>query len=165
VSAETHQFTSKVTYRVVRVKDGLALLPAKDIAGDSGSRAPSDDIARTYAVKSAMMKVDEILPGEIKQALQKMQRTDQREAANAAVYYVIVIDNATSLSTSAPIRNALTAAGFKVDRSINGLAKTHTLTVTLDGKTGTDVMNAIEGAMDVYDVQTMDSQGTRVKAK
>jgi hypothetical protein len=39
------------------------------------------------------------------------------------------------------------------------------LTVTLDGKTGTDVMNAIEGAMDVYDVQTMDSQGTRVKAK
>ena len=165
VSAETHRFTSKVTYRVVRVKDGLALLPAKDITGDSGSRAPSDDVARTYAVNSAMLKVDDILPGEIKQALQKMQRADQREAANAAVYYVIVVDNATSLSTSAPIRTALTAAGFKVDRSINGLAKTHTLTVTLDGKTGQDVMNAIEGAMDVYDVQTMDSQGTRVKAK
>jgi hypothetical protein len=112
-----------------------------------------------------MMKVDEILPGEIKQALQKIQRTDQREAANAAVNYVIVIDNATSLSASAPIRTALTAAGFKVDRSINGLAKTHTLTVTLDGKTGQDVMNAIEGAMDGYDVLTMDNQGTRVKAK
>jgi hypothetical protein len=165
VSVETHQFTSKVTYRVVRIKDGLALLPAQDITGDSGARAPSDDVARTYAVKSAMLKVDDILPGEITQALQKMQRADQREAAASAAFYVIVVDNATTMSASTPIRTALSAAGYKVERSINGLAKTQTLTVTLNGKTGQNVMDAIENALDVYTVQTMDGQGTRVTAK
>jgi hypothetical protein len=165
VAQDTHQFTSKVTYRVVRVKDGMAFLPAKDIIGNSGTNAVSDDMGRTFAVKSAMMQVDEILPDEINQALQKMQRSEKREASNSAAFYVIVVDNATTMTASTPIRNALTTAGFKVERTINGLAKTHTLTVSLNGKTGEDVMNAIEGAMDTYDVQTMDNQGSRVKVK
>jgi hypothetical protein len=165
VSQETHQYTSKLTYRVVRVKDGLAFLPAKDIVGDSGTNAVSDDMGRTYAVKSAIFKVDEILPGEIRQALEKMQRSEKRAQAAATTSYVIVVDNATSLSASAPIREALVEAGFKVERSINGLAKTHTLTVTLNGKTGEDVMNAIEKIVDAFDIQTMDNEGTRVKVK
>lgn len=165
VSVETHQFTSKVTYRVVRIKDGLALLPAQDITGDSGDRAPSDDVARTYAVKSAMLKVDDILPAEITQALQKMQRADQREAAASAAFYVIVVDNAATLTASTPIRSALAAAGYEVERSINGLAKTQTLTVKLNGKTGENVMDAIENALGTYTVETMDGQGARVSAK
>jgi hypothetical protein len=165
VSQDTHQYTSKVTYRVVRVKDGLAFLPAKDVVGDSGTNAVSDDMARTYAVKSAMMQVDDILPGEIRQALQKMQRSEKRANAAAATAYVVVVDNATSFSASAPIRDALVNGGFKVERSINGVAKTHTLTVTLNGKTGEDVVNSIEKVVDSYDVQTMDNQGTRVKVK
>jgi hypothetical protein len=165
VNQEAHQYTSKVTYRVVRVKDGLAFLPAKDIVGDSGTNAVSDDMARTYAVKSAMMQVDDILPGEIKQALQKMQRSEKRVHAAAATSYIIVVDNAASFSASAPIREALVEAGFKVERSVNGLAKTHTLTVTLNGRTGEDVMNAIEKVVDAFDVQTMDNEGTRVKVK
>jgi hypothetical protein len=165
VSVETHQFTSKVTYRIVRIKDGLALLPAKDITGDSGEQAPSDDVARSYAVKSAMLKVDDILPGEIRQALQKMHRAEKREAAATATSYVIVVDNATALSTSSSIRSALTAAGFKVERSINGTAKVHTLTVALNGKTGDDVLNTIEETMDTFEIETMDNQGARVKAK
>jgi hypothetical protein len=76
-----------------------------------------------------------------------------------------VINNAAALSASAPIRTALTAAGYKVDRSINGLAKTQTLTVTLNGKTGQDVMNAIENSLDTYTIQTMDDQGARVAVK
>ncbi len=143
----------------------LAFIPAKDIVGDSGDQALSDDIARTYAVKSAMMKVDDILPGEIQRALQKMQRADQREATASASFYVIVVENATAMSASGPIRTALTAAGFKVERSINGLAKTQTLTVTLNGKTGQDVMNAIDNALDTYTVQTEDGEGARVIAK
>ena len=165
VSVATHQFTSKVTYRVVRVKDGLALLPAKDIVGDSGDRAPSDDVARTYAVKSAMMKVDDIMPAEIKQAMQKLTREQQRTAAAESTYYIITVDNATTLSASTGIRTALTNTGFKVERSINGLAKTQTLTVTLNGKNGQDVMNAIEGAVDTFEIETMDDHETRVKVK
>jgi hypothetical protein len=165
ISVETHQFTSKVTYRVVRIKDGLALLPAKDITGDSGDRAPSDDVARTYAVKSAMLKVDEILPREIKQAVAKMQRADQREAASAAAYYVIVVDNASSMMASSAIRSALSSAGFQATRNFNGLAKTDTITVTLNGKTGQDVMNAVESSMDKFDVLIMNDQNARVRAK
>ena len=165
VSQETHEFTSKVTYRVVRIKDGLALLPAKDIVGDSGERATSDDEARTYAVKAALMKVDEILPEEILRALQKMQREERRESAAAAMEYVIEVENASTMSACTPIRDALKAAGFQVDQSINGLSKTHTVTVALNGRNARDVMNAIENALDAYDVQTMDVQGTRVKAK
>jgi Arc/MetJ-type ribon-helix-helix transcriptional regulator len=165
VSVDTHRFTSKVTYRIIRIKDGAALLPAKDITGDSGEQAPSDDVARSYAVESAIRKVDEILPGEIRQALQKMQRAEKREAVAAATSYVIVVDNATALSTSATIRSALTAAGFKFVRDINGTAKVDTLKVTLNGKTGEDVQNTIEGAMDAFEIESMDNQSARVKAK
>jgi hypothetical protein len=165
VNVETHQFTSKVTYRVVKIRDGLALLPAKDITGDSGERAASDDVARTYAVKSAMLKVDEILPREIKQAVQKIARAEQREAVASATTYVIQVDNAASMTASLQVRSALSAAGFGVNRSYNGQAKTDTLTVSLNGKSGQDVMAAIESLMDRFDVQVMDEKSARIKVK
>jgi len=167
VSVETHRYTSKVTYRIVRIKDGMALLPAKDITGDSGDNAASDDVGRSYAVKSALYKVDEILPREIKQAMTKMGRAEQREASQAAMYYTIQVINAAP-TASLPIRNALTTAGFptaSVNRAYNGGAKSDMLTVTLNGKSGQDVMNAIEATLDKFDVLQFDDKITQVRVK
>ncbi len=165
VSTVTHQFTSKVTYRVVRVKDGLALVPAKDLVGDSGDRAPSDDVARTYAVKAAMLSIDDIVPGEIKQAMQKLHRAEVRNAQTATTTFLITLDNATAFSASAPIRTALVNAGYKVDQVINGPAKTHILTVTLAGKTGPDVTGTIQTLLDQYEIESMDDHEIRIKVK
>lgn len=165
VNTVSHRFTSKVTYRIVRVKDGRALLPAADLPGDSGNSSPSDDVARTYAVKSALRKVEDFLPGQIKQALHRAQQSDVRDAAIAATYYSIVVESPSSFTTSAPIRTALKSAGFSFERSTFRAGQAETLTVSLNGKAGQDVMEAIEGALGAFDVLSMDKQNAHVKAK
>ncbi len=160
-----HRFTSKVTYRIIRVKDGKAFLPAQDLAGDSGNTAPSDDVARTYAIKSALRKVEDVLPGQIKQALRRAQNAEIREATQVLVSYSIVIENPPSFTTSTPIRAALKQAGFAFDRGQFRAGQAETLTITLNGRSGQNVMEAIEGALGAFEVLSMDKQNAHVRAR
>ena len=165
VDSVGHRFTSKVTYRVVRVGDGKALMPAQDLPGDSGDGAASDDLARTYAVKIALRKVEDILPGQIKQAMQRTMRSDQRQQQQALLSFDVVIDNPESYGESKPIYDALKKAGFEVKRSSFVKGQAQTLIVTLSGRHGDDVMDALNDVLSGFDVLSADAQAAHLKSK
>ncbi|MDP2875682.1 MAG: hypothetical protein Q8O00_05815 [Holophaga sp.] len=159
-----HRYTSQVVYRVVRIKDGDTLLPDKVVSGDSGDQA-SDDLGRASATKLAIRKADSVLPDELRSALRKVTRAEVRENASAATTYVIRVDNVKSPATASALKQALRGAGFTVTPQFRGEAKSETITVTLNGKTGSDVMALIEPHLAAFDVSTMDERATVLTAK
>lgn len=164
-NAAGHRFTSKITYRVVRIGDGKALMPAQDLPGDSGEGAASDDLGRTYAVKIALRKVEDILPGQIKQALQRALRSDQRQQQQALLSFDVVIDNPATYGESKPVYDALKKSGFVVQRSGFVKGQAQTLTVTLGGRRGDDVMDALNDVLSGFDVLSVDAQSVHMKSK
>ncbi len=159
-----HRYTSQVVYRVIRIKDGDTLLPDKIVTGDSGDQI-SDDLARASATKLAIHKADSVMPDELRSAVKKVQRAEKREGASASTTYVIRVDNITSPAATASMKQALRSAGMTVAPQFRGEAKTETITVTMNGKTGADVMALIEPFLGKFDVSTMDERSTVLKAK
>ncbi|MBI1754103.1 MAG: hypothetical protein HY014_10495 [Acidobacteria bacterium] len=160
----THRYTSQVVYRVIRIKDGDTLLPDKVVTGDSGDQV-SDDLGRASATKLAIRKADSVLPEELRAALRKTTRAEARSSAAAATTYVIRVDNIKSPAATAALKQALRNAGFTVTPQFRGEAKSETIQVALNGKSGSDVMALIEPHLGAYDVDTMDERATVLKGK
>jgi hypothetical protein len=168
VAPNSHEYTAAVTYQLVRVKDGKALLPAENIVGDSGPRPVSDDEGRNWALQAALLDVDARLPNEIRTSMQKLQRDQKREALLSATQYLITLENASSPRAAADIETALATSGFNVERSFNGSSKTIELKVSLNGKTGKDVIHtidAIDQTADPFDYLDQTSESTRLRAR
>jgi hypothetical protein len=165
VNPSSHQHTAAVTYQIIRVKDGGALLPAEDIVGDSGPRPVSDDQGKNWALQAALLDVDARLPNEIRIAMQRMAQENKRQAIQAATFYEITVENASSPKSALSIESALNNAGFEVDRSFNGSSKTLSLKISLNGKTGKDVIRAIDQASDSFDFLEQNDGITRLKAR
>ncbi|MEN6528032.1 MAG: hypothetical protein ABFD65_16250 [Candidatus Polarisedimenticolia bacterium] len=163
VDGGAHRWTSQVTYRVVRLSDGRSLLPPKNVVGDSGDQA-SDDVARTVAVELAMRKADEVLVTEVSKALQQAERAERRQADAAATNYVVRIDNLANPAISAPLKKALRAQGFALSAQFRGEARSETISVTLAGRSGADVVGVLEGLVGDFDVKTMDERTTVLAA-
>ncbi|MBL0313275.1 MAG: hypothetical protein IPP78_11295 [Holophagaceae bacterium] len=159
-----HRYTSQVVYRVIRIKDGDTLLPDKVIIGDSGDQA-SDDVGRATATKLAMRKADSVLPDELRAAVKKTQRAEKRENASASTTYVIRVDNIASPASTAAIKQALRGAGMTVSPQFRGDARSETITVAMNGKTGSDVLALLETLIDKFAVVTMDERNTILKGK
>lgn len=159
-----HRYTSQVVYRVIRIKDGDTLLPDKVILGDSGDQV-SDDVGRATATKLAMHKADSLLPDELRAAVKKTQRAEKRETASASSTYVIRVDNIASPASTAAIKQALRGAGMTVSPQFRGEARSETITVGLNGKTGSDVLALLETLIDKFAVETMDERNTVLKGK
>ena len=164
VEGASHRYTSQVTYRVIKVKNGESLLPPKNVIGDSGDQA-TDDVGRTISTEVALQKADEILPGEISKAVKQSQRMEARSAQAASTTYLIRLDNVSSPLASTQMKQALRGSGFSVTTQFRGEAKSETVSVTLNGKTGDDVMATIEPFLGSFDVVTMDDKNTVLKAK
>lgn len=159
-----HRHTAQVVYRVLRIKDGDTLLPDKVVTGDSGDQA-SDDLGRASATKLAIRKADSVLPEEIRAGLRKATRAESRENATAATVYVIRVDHIKSPAATSALKQALRGAGFTVTPQFRGEAQTETITVALNGKTGSDVMALIEPHLGTFEVATMDERTTVLKGK
>ncbi len=159
-----HRFTSQVVYRVLRIKDGEVLLPDKLVAGDSGEQS-SDDLARTVATERAMLRADAVLPDELRKAVKTTQRGAKREAAQASTSYAVRVDGITSPAATVSLKQALRAAGMTVTPAFRGEAKSESITVGLNGKTGADAMAALEPFLDKFEVITMNDRETVLRAK
>jgi len=159
-----HRYTAQVVYRVIRIKDGETLLPDKVVAGDSGDQA-SDDLGRASATKLAIRKADSVLPEELRSALRKVTRAEARESASAATTYLIRVDNIKSPAVTPAPKQALRHAGNTVTPQFRGEARSETINVALNGKTGSDVMALLEPHLGTFDVGTMDERTTVLKGK
>jgi hypothetical protein len=164
VSPEGRQYTAQVTYRVIRVRDGLTLLPDKNVTGDSGPQA-TDDVARSIATELAVRKAEEILPGEILKAMHSVARADAREVSTAASLYGLRIDNLANPGMSAPLKQALRSAGFGVKPSFRAQSRSESVEIVLNGKAGSDVLAVLESFLGAYNVISMDDRSTVLQAK
>ncbi len=164
LSGQPPRFTAQIVYRIVRLGDGKILLPDKVVAGDSGDQS-SEDVARTVATELAMMKVHDVLPREVASALKELQRAAARESTVAATSYAIRIDRISSPTTTRSIKDALRGAGFTIASQFRGEAKSETITVTLNGKTGDDVVAVLESFLGGFDVLSLDARTAELKAR
>jgi hypothetical protein len=164
LNTEGHRYSSQVTYRVLRIRDGDILLPDKNIVAESGEQ-PSDDMARSISTELALKKADDILPGEIRKALNATQRMMQQDAQAAATSYTIRVDNIVSPAATVAIKQALRSAGLGVTPQFRGGSKSENIAVALNGKSGNDVMAILEPFLAAFDVVTMDERSTVLKAR
>lgn len=164
LAVDDHRFSSSVTYRLVRVRDGHELVPSKNVVADSGSQA-SDDIARTVATELALKKVDEILPGEISRGVKGLQREADREAAAGSAAYTLRVDNVSSPLSTKALKEALRQNGFGAKPSFRGDSRSETTEIALAGKSSADVMAILEPLLADYEVVSMDDHGTVLRAK
>jgi hypothetical protein len=165
VSAESHQYTSAITYRLVRIGDGVNLLPSDAVVGDSGDRVLSDDQGAFGATSAALYKTDQVLPGQISKALRRMQLKGTTSAEAAASTYAVRVDNVASPAATSPIKQALRSAGLGVSTQFNGASRSENITVTLGGKSGQDVVAILEQFLGGYDVGSMDDRATVLRAR
>jgi hypothetical protein len=160
----THRFTAQVTYRVFRIGDGELLLPDKNVIGDSGDQV-SDDLARTVATELALNKTSDIIPGEITRAIRQNQREAVRAAATTATEYVIRIDNVTNPAATTELKQVLRNSGFALSTQFRGQAASESISVKLNGRTGSDVATVLEQQLGQYDVVNLDDHGAILRAK
>jgi len=158
------RYTAQIVYRIIRLGDGQILIPDKVVTADSGDRA-SEDEARTVATELAMMKVDDVLPREVASALKQLQRSAKREAVAAATTYMIRIDNIGTPTATRQVKTALRSAGFAIDPQFRGEARTESISVTLNGKSGDDVVAALEPVVGPFDVLSLDSKAAVLKGR
>jgi hypothetical protein len=164
VDPATHRFAAQVTYRVLRVGDGELLLPDKNVVADSGDQV-SDDTGRTVATELALNKASEIIPREITNAMKQNQRSDLRISTSAASEYFLRIDNVTSPTATAALKQEFRNAGFNVSTQFRGASASESITVSLNGKSGADVSAMIERQLGQYDVISLDDHGAILRAK
>jgi hypothetical protein len=158
------RYTAQIVYRIIRLGDGQILIPDNVVTADSGDRA-SEDEARTVATELAMMKVDDVLPREVASALKQLQRSAKREAVAAATTYMIRIDNIGTPTATRQVKTALRSAGFAIDPQFRGEARTESISVTLNGKSGDEVVAALEPVVGPFDVLSLDSKAAVLKGR
>jgi len=155
---EANGFTSVIQYKIVRVGDGLELLPQRLLDGVSGKQ-PSEDLARKVAVEIAMTKGQDAFSSSLKKAINDFQ---VRETARASVYE-IRIANTTNPVATRPLQEALRAAGFEIKQTLrNGV---QTITVELGGKNSKILEDILEPFYAAYDDINIDDGKLSMRAK
>lgn len=155
-----HRFTSQITYRLLRIRDGELLLPSKILDGDSGPQ-PSDDLGRTRAVKEALKKAEAAMPREIREAAKHRQRLNNGQVAQ----FLVKIANSQHPSNSLPMRQALKAAGFQFSHEFKGDAQTETLRIDIIGKSVEQLKELIEPLTSKFEIRSMDDREWSLWAK
>lgn len=152
----SHEYTSVITYRVVKKANGDELLPSNNVRGDSGVQ-PSDDYGRSVATEIAVNRAAAVLPGELKRAVDDLSRAATREAG-PALTYSIRVDNVSSPAESDSLKRALQAAGFTFSNSYRGASRSETITVQLNGRSPSDARAVVERNVAGFDVTSMDER-------
>jgi len=149
-----YKFTSAVTYRVFRLKDGYQLLPSQSLTGESEEES-SEDLARSSAVKLALVRAHNILRKDLIAGLKRYQRMCRRESESVKLSYKIIIRNVSNPMKTRVMEKLLRQGAFKFTRSFR--AGTVTLHIELGGKTSDAVLDVITPFVDRNcDFESMD---------
>lgn len=151
-----HEYTSVVTYRVIKKGNGDELLPSKNVRGDSGVQ-PSDDYGKSVATEIAVSRAAAVLPGELKHAVDDLSRSAARDAGPVSTYSVRV-DNVSSMAESDNLKQALRAAGFTVNDSYRGASRSETMVIQLNGRSPSEARTVIERNITGFDVTSLDER-------
>ena len=112
-----------------------------------------------------MLKVTDVLPQEVASALKQLQRGAKREAITTSSTYMIRVDNVSTPAATRQLKNALRSAGFTIDPQFRGEAKSESISVNLNGRSGDDVVAALEAEVGPFDVLSLDSKAAILKAR
>lgn len=164
VGGHTHQFTSKVTFRVVRVRDKVSLISADSVAKTS-ERKPTDDEARLQATTLALLTLDATLPDQIRKGLQKLNRETAQAAPASAGTYVIEIQDVRERAIIAKTKAYLRQEGFKFTSETGAGGTLETLTLQLGGKSPEEIKDVLDGLPDALALLSKDDAGARLKVK
>ncbi|NWJ41880.1 MAG: hypothetical protein HXX12_13030 [Geothrix sp.] len=138
---DRHRFSSKITFRVVRINDGHNLLPADSVAKTSEAR-PSDDEARLQATELALLSMDDLLPKWVRQGLQNLK--DESEVASQSRQYRVELSGVKERRQVARIRETFKKAGFKVSSETLGDGTLEVLTLELGARAPEDVKDLLD---------------------
>jgi hypothetical protein len=151
-----HEYTSVITYRVIKKGNGDELLPSKNVRGDSGVQ-PSDDYGKSVATEIAVNRAAAVLPGELKHAVDDLTRSAARDAGPVSTYSVRV-DNVSSMAASDGLKQALRAAGFTVNDSYRGASRSETIIIQLNGRSPSEARAVVERNIAGFDVTSLDER-------
>jgi hypothetical protein len=164
VNGHSHQFTSKVTFRVVRVHDKVNLISADSVAKTS-ERKPSDDEARLQATNLALMTLDATLPEQIRKGLQKLNRAAAATSPFSSGTYVIEIQDVRERSIIAKTKTYLKQEGFKFTSETGAGGTLETLTLQMGNRSLEDIKDVLDGLPDALALLSKDDSGAKLRVK
>lgn len=138
---DRHRFSSKITFRVVRLSDGHNLLPADSVAKTSQAK-PSDDEARLQATELALLSMDDLLPKWVRQGLQNLK--DESEAASQSRQYRVELAGVKERRQVARVRETFKKAGFKVSSETLEEGTLEALTLELGTRAPEEVKDLLD---------------------
>lgn len=151
-SSGVFQFTSAITYRVFRLRDGYQLLPSQSLTAES-ARLSSADMARAQATKLALVRTGDILQGDLLRALKRYERLKDREETQATTQYTVTVRNVPNPLACRQLQKALEDAGFEVKSRFR--AQTVTLDIGLRGKSHDVVLDTLSPLIGDFGFEAM----------
>jgi hypothetical protein len=164
VSTTQSEYTAKVTYRIVRVSDRLALIPANTVAKKSEVKASNDEAA-LQATSLALLSLDGALPGQIRAGLQRLTREDRIRSKEMAGKYIIQLEGIRERSLVAKVRQIFRNAGFTVKSETLSEGRVEVLTLELDRKSPEDVKDLLDTLPTELTLLTKTDQEARLKVQ
>ena len=159
-----HRFTSKVTFRVVRVQDKVNLISADSVAKTSENK-PSDDEARTQATNLALLSLDSVLPEQIRKGLQKLTRESATATAPASGRYTIEILNIKDRAIVAKAKQLFRQEGYKFTSETGAGGTLETIVLEMGTRSPEEVKDLLDTLPNALQVLSKDDHSARLQVK